>query len=96
MRGLWIALGVGFVLAACSDAPFCGAINDATGRPVVFCPGPRDEPVCDFEDDRARFELGRNGYALVGGARASCSTERRVVCPPGTVGEPYCLLDPEL
>lgn len=94
MQRLWIAIAL--TVLGCSNAPYCGEFVDATGRPVVYCPGPRDEPVCDFPDDQARFEVGLRGYTLVGGLRASCNSEREVVCPAGTVGEAYCILDPEL
>lgn len=80
-----------------SNEPFCGEYVDITGRAVVYCPGVRDEAVCDFEGQRARYETTADGrLQLVGGARAYCNEDFEVVCPPGTEGEPYCLTDPEL
>jgi hypothetical protein len=92
----WVALAASAAAAGCSNAPFCGEFVDLTGRPAVYCPGPRDEPVCDFPDQTARFEVGTRGWELVGGARATCSSEGEVVCPTGTTGQAYCITDPEL
>ncbi len=86
-----------FLFFACGgNEPYCSEFVDATGLAAAYCPGPRDEPVCDYPGERAHFEEGPMGISLVGGARASCNREDEVVCPTGTVGDPYCITDPEL
>ncbi len=62
----------------------------------MYCENPREEAVCDEPGMEARFESGAMGLRLVGGQRALCDANDVVVCPPGTVGVPYCILDPEL
>lgn len=84
-------------LPACgSNEPYCSNFVDGTGRAAAYCPGPRDEPVCDEPGDEARFEEGASGVQLVGGQRATCNAEDEVVCPTGTLDPPYCITDPEL
>lgn len=89
-----------FVLCAAGcggNDPYCGEYVDITGRAAVYCPGVRDEAVCDLEGQRAHYAVGADGrLQLVGGTRARCNEEFEVVCPPGTEGEPYCITDPEL
>jgi hypothetical protein len=85
-----------FALGCGSGAPYCSEFLDATGRPIVYCPDGRQDPVCDYPGETAHFEEGEMGITLVGGERAGCNTEFEVVCPLGTVGEPYCITDPEL
>jgi len=81
----------------CADgAPYCGLPEDATGRLVAYCDNPRAEPVCDLPGEEAHFEMEAMGLRLVGGLRAGCSTDDVIVCPMGTVGESYCITDPEL
>lgn len=93
----WLLSSLVFLLPACgSSDPYCSDFVDETGRAVVFCPGPRDEPVCDEPGDEARFEMSELGFRLVGGQRASCDDEDVVVCPMGTLEPPYCITDPEL
>lgn len=88
-----LALGA----AGCgSNDPYCGEFVDITGRAAVYCPGVRDDPVCDLEGQRAHFEETSSGLRLVGGARPTCNAQFEVVCPDGTVGEAYCITDPEL
>ncbi|HHH28555.1 MAG TPA: hypothetical protein ENK57_09440 [Polyangiaceae bacterium] len=82
--------------AGCAPPPYCGLPADATGRLVAYCDSPRDQPVCDEPDAEAHFEEGARGIQLVGGRVASCSSDDELVCPPGTVGEPYCITDPQL
>ena len=96
MRRVWIPLAL-LAAAGCGPDYYCSEFDDATGRPVVFCSNPRAEPVCDLPGDEARFEEDPEmGLVLVGAERAECSSEREVVCPMGTVGDPYCIIDPEL
>jgi hypothetical protein len=90
-------LSLALFAAACgSDAPYCSEFIDISGRPTVYCPNARQDPVCDLEGDHARFVEGPMGLELVGAERATCNVEEVVICPPGTVGEPYCITDPEL
>lgn len=91
-------LPLAFLLSlGCADgAPFCGLPLDATGRLVPYCDNPRDEPVCDLPGMEAHYEMGAMGLLLVGGARASCNMDDEIACPLGTVGEAFCLRDPEL
>ena len=95
MRRAWIPL-VLLAAAGCGPDYYCSEFDDVTGRPVVFCDNPRAEPVCDLPGDEARFEEGDMGLTLVGAERATCNTDREVVCPMGTVDPPYCIIDPEL
>jgi len=88
---LIVLAGVG-----CANGPTCGLPLDATGRLVVYCDNPRDEGVCDEPGQQAHYESGAMGVQLVGGQRASCDVNDVVVCPAGTVGEAYCITDPEL
>ncbi len=96
MRGKVSVLAL--VLLGCgSSDPYCSDFVDATGRAAAYCPSPRDEPVCDLPGERAHFQTGAmGGVVLSGGLRASCDADFQVICPPGTVGEPYCItsLDP--
>jgi hypothetical protein len=85
------------VLAGCGGSdPYCSEFVDITGRPAAFCPDSRQDPVCDYAGQRAHFEERDMALELVGGERATCTVELEVVCPMGTVGEPYCITDPEL
>ena len=84
------ALGCG------SGEPYCGLPEDATGRLIAYCGSPREEPVCNEPGQEAHFEMGGSGLVLVGGQRASCSSDDEVVCPTGTIGEAFCITDPEL
>lgn len=85
------------LVAGCADAgPYCGLPEDATGRLVPYCGNARAEPVCDFPGEEAHYEMGATGLVLVGGARASCDSNDEIACPMGTVGEAFCLTDPEL
>lgn len=79
-----------------SNDPYCGEFDDSTGRAIAYCPNPRQDPVCDEPGDEAHFEEGTAGWMLVGGAYARCDEDREVACPTDTVGEPYCITDPEL
>jgi hypothetical protein len=82
--------------ACTSNEPYCSDFIDATGRAAVYCPGPRDEPVCDYPGQMAHFEEGSLGIVLVGGERPSCNADDEVVCPDTTTGDAYCIRDPEL
>lgn len=97
MQRMWIAAAAFFGALACGgNEPYCSEFVDITGRAAAYCPGPRDEPVCDLEGERGRFEEGSMGLTLVGAVRATCNAEREVVCAAATSGEPYCITDPEL
>ncbi|MFK7985442.1 MAG: hypothetical protein AB8I08_05385 [Sandaracinaceae bacterium] len=90
-------LFTGSMLSGCDNGPYCGEFEDMAGRRVAFCPNPRQDPVCDLPGEEARFEEGPGGgLTLVGGERGSCNAEGIVVCPMGTIGEPYCITDPQL
>ena len=91
-------LVLSFLLATgCADgSPYCALPEDATGRLVAYCGNPRQEPVCDRPGMEAHYEESGTGLHLVGGERAGCSIEDAITCPLGTVGEPYCITDPEL
>ena len=97
----WLALAA--VLAAClsllgcgDGSPYCGLPADITDRLAVYCDDPRSDPVCDYPGETAGFEDTASGLRLVGGEFAACNFDDEVECPPGTVGEPYCIVDPEL
>ncbi len=91
-------LALAFVLSlGCSDgSPYCGLPEDLTGRLVVYCDSPRDEAVCDLPGEEAHYEMGATGLYLAGGLRAGCDIDDEISCPLGTVGEAYCITDPEL
>ncbi len=77
--------------------PYCGLPLDVTGREVIYCPGVHDTPVCDLEGMHTHFEVSATGRReLVGGVHATCDEEGEVTCPAGTMGEAYCITDPEL
>jgi len=92
------ALLVLVALAAfgCDNGPYCGQPADVTGRLIPYCDDPRQEPVCDEPGMEAHYEDTAMGVRLVGGRRAICDIEDEIVCPMGTVGEAYCITDPEL
>ncbi|MCB9592545.1 MAG: hypothetical protein H6719_07425 [Sandaracinaceae bacterium] len=95
MRRLWW-LGA-LALVGCGSAdPYCGLPADATGRLIAYCGSPREEPVCNEPGQEAHYEMGATGLVLVGGQRASCGIDDEIVCPVGTVGEAFCITDPEL
>ncbi|MBX3276201.1 MAG: hypothetical protein KF729_38465 [Sandaracinaceae bacterium] len=97
MRALFaLSVALSSLVAGCRPSLFCGQPRDATGRLVPLCENQREEPVCDEPGSMARYEEGLSGLVLVGGQRALCDGDDVVICPAGTVGEPYCLLDPEL
>ena len=89
-------LGVLTCLGCGTGEPTCGLPVDATGRLVVYCDNPRENAVCDEPGMEARYESGAMGFRLVGGRLASCDASDEVICPVGTEGPPYCVLDPEL
>jgi len=90
-------LAIACLLAAgCADTPYCGLPEDATGRLIAYCDNPRAEPVCDLPGEEAHYEMGALGLRLVGGLRAACGIDDEIACPMGSVGEAYCITDPEL
>jgi len=95
MRWL-ILLGALMCIGCGTGNPSCGLPADATGRLIVYCDDPRQEGVCDEMGMEAHYESGAMGVQLVGGQRASCDADDQIVCPMGTVGDPYCITDPEL
>ena len=92
----WLPLLLFVASWGCQPSPYCGLPADATGRLVAYCDNPRREPVCDLPEMMAHFEDSGRGLVLVGGERARCDATDEVACPPRTVGEPYCITDPEL
>lgn len=94
---LWIGIALALVAVGCGgNEPYCGDYVDITGRAAAYCPGPRDDPVCDLPGERAHYEDGTMGLHLAGGMRASCNADFEIQCPTGTVGPAYCITDPEL
>ncbi len=93
----WIVIALALFAVACgSNEPYCGDYVDITGRAAAYCPGPRDDPVCDLPGQQAHFGDGTLGLELQGGARATCDADFHVACPTGTTGPAYCLRDPSL
>ena len=92
-----LVLGALALGSACGpDGPYCGLPADITNRLTVYCPSDAEDPVCDFPGMEAHYEDTASGLRLVGGELATCDTDDNAACPPGTVGEPRCLPDPEL
>lgn len=79
-----------------ASGPYCGLPADATGRLIPYCGNPRQEPVCNLPGMEAHYEMGSSGLVLVGAERAACDADDEIVCPAGTVGEAFCITDPEL
>ena len=83
----------------CAPAgPHCSAVIDITGRFVAACGNPRADPICDETGETGRYEnTPTMGIQLVGAVVINtCTLNDEVVCPTGTEGEPYCLVDPRL
>ena len=93
--GLGCAIAGLLGMAACSSGATCSDILDSSGRPIVLCPA-RHVAVCNLPGEEARFENEGAGLQLIGGLPAGCSTDFEVVCPSGTEGDPFCIVDPEL
>lgn len=78
------------------ENPYCALPADATSRLTPYCRGIHDVALCDLPGEVAHFEETGVGLRLVGGVHATCDAADEIVCPPGSVGEPYCVRDPEL